>query len=43
MAHGGESNCILLRSFRRHWIATHKKDLSPEEIQQRFAASLRGS
>jgi PhnB protein len=30
--------------FGQAWtIATHKEDLSPEEIQQRFAASLRGS
>jgi PhnB protein len=30
--------------FEQAWtIATHKEDLSPEEIQQRFAASLRGS
>ena len=31
--------------FEHAWtIATHKEeDLSPEEIQQRFAASLRGS
>ena len=32
------------RSFGHAWtIATHKEDLSPEEIQQRFTASLRGS
>ena len=24
-------------------IASHKEDLSPEQIQQRFAASIRGS
>jgi PhnB protein len=30
--------------FEQAWtIATHKEDLSPEEIQQRFAASLRRS
>jgi PhnB protein len=30
--------------FEQAWtIATHKEDLSPEEIRQRFAASLRGS
>ena len=30
--------------FEQAWtIATHKEDLSPEEIQQRFTASLRGS
>ena len=30
--------------FEQAWtIATHKEDLSPEEIQQRFVASLRGS
>jgi PhnB protein len=30
--------------FGHAWtIATHKEDLSPEELQRRFAASLRGS
>jgi PhnB protein len=30
--------------FEQAWtIAAHKEDLSPEELQQRFAASLRGS
>jgi PhnB protein len=30
--------------FEQAWtIATHKEDLSPEEIRQRFTDSLRGS
>ncbi|MGC2015329.1 MAG: hypothetical protein WA657_05820, partial [Candidatus Acidiferrales bacterium] len=30
--------------FEQAWtIATHKEDLSPEELKRRFVASLRGS
>jgi PhnB protein len=40
----GDRSGSIADPFEQAWtIATHKEDLSPEEIQQRFAASLRGS
>ncbi len=40
----GDRSGSIADPFGQAWtIATHKEDLSPEEIQQRFAASLRGS
>jgi PhnB protein len=40
----GDRSGSIADPFEQAWtIATHKKDLFPEEIRQRFAASLRGS
>ena len=40
----GDRSGSIADPFEQAWtIATHKEDLSPEQIQQRFAASLRGS
>jgi PhnB protein len=40
----GDRSGSIADPFEQAWtIATHKEDLSPEEIQQRFADSLGGS
>ena len=40
----GDRSGSIADPFEQAWtIATHNEDLSPEELQQRFAASLRGS
>ena len=40
----GDRSGSIADPFEQAWtIATHKEDLSPEEIRQRFSDSLRGS
>ena len=40
----GDRSGSIADPFEQAWtVATHKEDLSPEEIQQRFATSLRRS